>query len=62
MKNTFRENIRRFSVVRSLRMRLFLIIFLVGMIPCGLLHYGIFHSGNTPGLLVQGDNEKIHHC
>ena len=53
MKNTFRENIRRFSVVRSLRMRLFLIIFLVGMIPCGLLHYGILNNYESRAVEVR---------
>ena len=53
MRDKIIENIRRFSVVRSLRMRLFLIIFVVGIIPCVLLHYGILTNYETRAVEVR---------
>ena len=36
--------LKRFSILRSLKARIFLIIFLAGIIPCIVLHYGIISN------------------
>ena len=53
MTDKLRELVRKFSVVRSLRMRLFIIIFVVGLVPCVLLHYGILNNYETRAVEVR---------
>lgn len=36
--------LKRFSILRSLKARIFLIIFMAGIIPCIVLHYGILSN------------------
>ncbi len=42
-KDRFRF-LKRFSILRSIKARIFLIIFLAGIIPCIVLHYGIISN------------------
>ena len=55
-----KELIRKFSVVKSLRMRLFIIIFVVGLIPCVILHYGILNNYETRAVEVRTEEVETH--
>ena len=52
--------IRRFSVVKSLRMRLFIIFFVVGLVPCVILHYGILNNYETRAVEVRTEEVETH--
>ena len=60
MTDKLRELVRKFSVVRSLRMRLFIIIFVVGLVPCVLLHYGILNNYETRAVEVRTEEVETH--
>jgi methyl-accepting chemotaxis protein len=60
MTDKLRELVRKFSVVRSLRMRLFIIIFVVGLVPCVLLHYGILTNYETRAVEVRTEEVETH--
>ena len=60
MRDKLRELIRRFSVVRSLRMRLFIIIFVVGLVPCMILHYGILTNYEARAVEVRTEEVETH--
>lgn len=47
-------------MVRSLRMRLFIIIFVVGLVPCVLLHYGILNNYETRAVEVRTEEVETH--
>ncbi|MDO4285728.1 MAG: HAMP domain-containing sensor histidine kinase [Eubacteriales bacterium] len=44
MRERLHDILKRFRILRSLKARIFLIIFLVGIIPCLVLHYGILSN------------------
>ena len=60
MTDKLRELVRKFSVVRSLRMRLFIIIFVVGLVPCVILHYGILNNYETRAVEVRTEEVETH--
>ena len=60
MRDKLRELIRKFSVVRSLRMRLFIIIFVVGLVPCMILHYGILTNYEARAVEVRTEEVEAH--
>ena len=60
MTDKLKELVRKFSVVRSLRMRLFIIIFVVGLVPCVLLHYGILNNYETRAVEVRTEEVETH--
>ena len=60
MTDKLKELLRKFSVVRSLRMRLFIIIFVVGLVPCVLLHYGILNNYETRAVEVRTEEVETH--
>lgn len=60
MTDKLNELIRKFSVVRSLRMRLFIIIFVVGLVPCVILHYGILNNYETRAVEVRTEEVETH--
>ena len=47
-------------MVKSLRMRLFIIIFVVGLVPCVLLHYGILTNYETRAVEVRTEEVETH--
>ena len=47
-------------MVRSLRMRLFIIIFVVGLVPCVILHYGILNNYETRAVEVRTEEVETH--
>ena len=60
MTDKLRELVQKFSVVKSLRMRLFIIIFVVGLVPCVLLHYGILTNYETRAVEVRTEEVETH--
>ena len=60
MTDKLKELIRKFSVVRSLRMRLFIIIFVVGLVPCVILHYGILSNYESRAVEVRTEEVETH--
>ena len=60
MTDKLKELLRKFSVVRSLRMRLFIIIFVVGLVPCVILHYGILNNYETRAVEVRTEEVETH--
>ena len=60
MTDKLNELVRKFSVVRSLRMRLFIIIFVVGLVPCVILHYGILNNYETRAVEVRTEEVETH--
>ncbi len=60
MTDKLKELVRKFSVVRSLRMRLFIIIFVVGLVPCVILHYGILNNYETRAVEVRTEEVETH--
>ncbi len=60
MTDKLRELVRKFSVVKSLRMRLFIIIFVVGLVPCVLLHYGILSNYEERAVEVRTEEVETH--
>ena len=60
MTDKLKELIRKFSVVRSLRMRLFIIFFVVGLVPCVILHYGILSNYESRAVEVRTEEVETH--
>ena len=60
MTDKLRELVQKFSVVKSLRMRLFIIIFVVGLVPCVLLHYGILSNYEARAVEVRTEEVETH--
>ena len=60
MTDKLKALIRKFSVVKSLRMRLFIIIFVVGLVPCVILHYGILNNYETRAVEVRTEEVETH--
>ena len=60
MTDKLKELVRKFSVVRSLRMRLFIIIFVVGLVPCVILHYGILTNYESRAVEVRTEEVETH--
>ena len=60
MTDKLKELVRKFSVVKSLRMRLFIIIFVVGLVPCVILHYGILTNYETRAVEVRTEEVETH--
>ena len=60
MRDKFRDVIRKLSVVRSLRMRLFIIFFVVGLVPCVILQYGILNNYETRAVEVRTEEVETH--
>ena len=60
MTDKLKELVHKFSVVKSLRMRLFIIIFVVGLVPCVLLHYGILTNYETRAVEVRTEEVETH--
>ena len=60
MKDKFKDVIRKLSVVRSLRMRLFIIFFVVGLVPCVILQYGILNNYETRAVEVRTEEVETH--
>ncbi|MBQ8052963.1 MAG: two-component sensor histidine kinase [Lachnospiraceae bacterium] len=60
MTDKLRELVRKFSVVKSLRMRLFIIIFVVGLVPCVILHYGILSNYEARAVEVRTEEVETH--
>ena len=60
MTDKLNELVRKFSVVRSLRMRLFIIIFVVGLVPCVILHYGILSNYESRAVEVRTEEVETH--
>ena len=47
-------------MVKSLRMRLFIIFFVVGLVPCVILHYGILNNYETRAVEVRTEEVETH--
>ena len=47
-------------MVKSLRMRLFIIIFVVGLVPCVILHYGILTNYEARAVEVRTEEVETH--
>ena len=47
-------------MVRSLRMRLFIIFFVVGLVPCVILHYGILSNYESRAVEVRTEEVETH--
>ena len=60
MRDKLGELVRKFSVVKSLRMRLFIIIFVVGLVPCVILHYGILTNYEARAVEVRTEEVETH--
>ena len=60
MNDKLKGVIRKLSVVRSLRMRLFIIFFVVGLVPCVILHYGILNNYETRAVEVRTEEVETH--
>ena len=60
MTDKLRELVQKFSVVKSLRMRLFIIIFVGGLVPCVLLHYGILSNYEARAVEVRTEEVETH--
>ena len=60
MRSKLKELVQKFSVVKSLRMRLFIIIFVVGLVPCVLLHYGILTNYESRAVEVRTEEGETH--
>ena len=60
MRSKLKELVQKFSVVKSLRMRLFIIIFVVGLVPCVLLHYGILTNYESRAVEVRTEEVETH--
>jgi hypothetical protein len=47
------------KVFRSLKVRIFVIVFLIGMVPCIILHYGIVSSYESRAVAVRTSDVQL---